>query len=86
VVTIHVASDALAAAIDGGADTIVQQLQAMFTGVTRVATAVRGVEKAAGQAKRMTEGDVRANRVAMLRKQAPILDAAFDVLDLRLIE
>jgi hypothetical protein len=34
----------------------------------------------------MTEGDVIAHRVATLRTGAPLLDAAFDTLDLRLIE
>ena len=43
-------------------------------------------EAASGAQRRMTADDVIARRVAMLRKGAPLLDAAFDALDLRLIE
>jgi DNA polymerase-3 subunit gamma/tau len=84
VVTVRVASDALASAIENGADVVLLAMRAMFTGVERLATSL-AVATASTQ-KRMTEGDVIANRVAMLRKGAPLLDAAFETLDLRLIE
>ena len=90
VVTVHVASDALQAAIESGADAILAAIRTMFSGVQRIATsrpaAAATPARAAGAAKRMTEGDVIASRVAMLRKGAPLLDAAFDTLDLRLVE
>jgi hypothetical protein len=44
---------------------------------------------AAGQSaapRRLTAEDVIANRVVMLRKRDPVLDAAIDALDLRLLE
>ena len=90
IVTVHVASDALQSAIESGADAILAAIQTMFSGVQRIATsrpdAAATSTRAAGAAKRMTEGDVIASRVAMLRKGAPLLDAAFDTLDLRLVE
>ena len=90
IVTVHVASDALQSAIESGADAILAAIQTMFSGVQRVATSrpepVATPARSAGVAKRMTEGDVIASRVAMLRKGAPLLDAAFDTLDLRLVE
>lgn len=84
VVTVQVTSDALGAAIEGGAEAILAALHTMFTGVTRLVTA--RAEGTPAPARRMTESEAIANRVARLRKEAPLLDAAFDVLDLRLIE
>ena len=55
-----------------------------FTGVQRLTVA--RAEAASVAQRRMTADDVIARRVAMLRKGAPLLDAAFDALDLRLIE
>ena len=90
VVTVHVASDALQAAIESGADAILAAMRTMFSGVQRIAASrpetAAALARSAGAAKRMTEGDVIASRVAMLRKGAPPLDAAFDTLDLRLVE
>ena len=83
-VTVRVGSDALAQAIEKGSDAVLGALRTMFTGVDRVIVA--RADAAATQAKRLTEGDVTANRVAMLRKGAPLLDAAFETLDLRLID
>jgi DNA polymerase-3 subunit gamma/tau len=84
VVTVQVASDTLQAAIDNGAETIVVALRTLFSGVQRLATT--RTDAAAGPQRRMTEGDVMANRTATLRKGAPLLDAAFEALDLRLID
>ncbi|MCX5755950.1 MAG: DNA polymerase III subunit gamma/tau [Gemmatimonadetes bacterium] len=96
VVTIHVASEALQAAIDSGAESILTAMRTLFTGIQRVVTSrtepaaapvrAAGHVGQAGAGKRMTEADVTASRVAMLRKGAPLLDAAFDTLDLRLVD
>jgi hypothetical protein len=85
VVTVQVAGDVLVEALNNGAETILAALRAHFSGVTRLVA--RLPEAAAVVAtKRMTAEDVIANRVATLRKDAPLLDAAFDMLDLRLID
>ncbi len=81
-VSIGVSSDALAQALESGADSIVQALSTVFEGVEKL------VVKIAGEARtgRLTAEDVIANRVAMLRKRDPVLDAAIDVLDLKLLD
>ncbi|HVZ47397.1 MAG TPA: DNA polymerase III subunit gamma/tau [Gemmatimonadaceae bacterium] len=84
-VTVRAPSDALRSAIEAGSDLVLKALRARFSGVARLAVAI--AEREAGaQVRRMTEGEIMANRVAMLRKGAPLLDAAFEALDLRLIE
>jgi DNA polymerase-3 subunit gamma/tau len=85
VVTIGVTSDALGEAIQNGSDAVVTALNSVFDGVERVT--VRLVADAqAGAPRRLTAENVIADRVAMLRKRDPLLDAAIDALDLRLIE
>ena len=86
VVMIQVTGDALATAIENGAEGISAAMQQHFTGVRKVAVARAAESARSVPQKRMTESDVVANRVAMLRKGHPMLDAAFDALDLRLIE
>jgi DNA polymerase-3 subunit gamma/tau len=84
-VTVSVGSDALAEAIQSGAESILVALRGFFDGVEKLA--VQGV--AGGQSaapRRLTAEDVIANRVVMLRKRDPVLDAAIDALDLRLID
>jgi hypothetical protein len=46
------------------------------------------VKAAAGDAapRRLNEGAVKADRIAMLRKQSKLLDAAVDALDLELMD
>jgi DNA polymerase-3 subunit gamma/tau len=81
-VLIGVSSEALAQALEMGADSIVLALGTVFDGATKL------VVKLAGEAKtgRLTAEDVIANRVAMLRKRDPVLDAAIDALDLKLLD
>lgn len=85
VVTVLVPSETLVSAIDNGSDAVVAALRGLFTGVKRIETASPDAGASAPR-KRMTETEVIANRVATLRKGAPLLDAAFDALDLRLID
>lgn len=83
VVTIEVAGEALVQALENGAEVILTALRERFTGVAKVS--VRGVGNDL-PSKRLTADDVIANRVAMLRKRDPILDAAVEALDLRLVD
>ena len=83
--TIGVASDALAEALTNGSDTILAALRTIFEGVERIA--VKAVSDGASAARpRLTAENVIADRVATLRKRDPLLNAAIDALDLRLIE
>jgi DNA polymerase-3 subunit gamma/tau len=84
-VTVSVGSDALADAIQNGAESILLALRGLFEGVEKLA--VHGLEGGQSAApRRLTAEDVIANRVVMLRKRDPVLDAAIDALDLRLLE
>ena len=85
VVTIAVAGDALAEAIRSGTDAVMAALRTVFEGVKKVV--VNAVSEASGSApRRLTAEFVIADRLAMLRKRDPLLGAAIDALDLRLIE
>ena len=85
VVTIAVTSDALADALTSGNEAILEALRAVFEGVEKVA--VQGAtEGQATNRSRLTAENVIADRVATLRKRDPLLNAAIDALDLRLIE
>jgi DNA polymerase-3 subunit gamma/tau len=90
VVTVQVGAETLADAINRGGESILTALRAHFTGVSklvaRVPDAVVAPATQSAAPKRMTADDVIASRVARLRKDAPLLDSAFDVLDLRLID
>ena len=85
VVTIGVASDALAEALQSGSESVLAALRTIFDGVEKVA--VKAVSDGSAAARpRLTAENVIADRVATLRKRDPLLNAAIDALDLRLIE
>ena len=85
VVTIGVTSDALADALQSGSEAILTALRGIFDGVEKVA--VKAVTEGQAAARpRLTAENVIADRVATLRKRDPLLNAAIDALDLRLIE
>ncbi len=84
-VTIGVTSDALADALQNGSEAILAALQSIFDGVDKIA--VKAMTEGQGAARpRLTAENVIADRVATLRKRDPLLNAAIDALDLRLIE
>ena len=85
VVTISVTSEALADALQSGSESILAALKSIFDGVQKVA--VKAMTDGPGAARpRLTAENVIADRVATLRKRDPLLNAAIDALDLRLIE
>jgi hypothetical protein len=84
-VTIGVTSDALAEALQSGSETILSALRGIFDGVEKVA--IKAMTDGQTSARpRLTAENVIADRVATLRKRDPLLNAAIDALDLRLIE
>jgi DNA polymerase-3 subunit gamma/tau len=85
VVTIGVTSDALADALQSGNESILAALRGIFDGVEKVAVKAM-VDGPAAVRPRLTAENVIADRVATLRKRDPMLNAAIDALDLRLIE
>ncbi len=84
-VTITVSADAHADVVRAGEATILAALQRRFEGVQKIV--VRLEEPEADRApRRLSETAVKADRMAMLRKQSPLLDAAVDALDLELLD
>jgi DNA polymerase-3 subunit gamma/tau len=82
VITVGVSSAALASAIESSQDVILKAVRSIFDGATKIAVKTTGDARPS----RLTAEDVIANRVAMLRKRDPVLDAAVDLLDLRLLD
>ncbi len=84
-VTLTVESDAHADILTGGEAIILGALRRRFDGVQKLA--VRTVRPEGERApRRLNEGAVKADRMAMLRKSSPLLDAAVDALDLELLD
>ena len=84
-VTLTVSSEAHAELIAGGAATVLAAIRQRFDGVQTVRVQVEA--PAVDQApRRLNEGAVKADRMAMLRKQSPLLDAAVEALDLELLD
>lgn len=84
-VTLTVTSEAHAELISGGAATVLAAIRRRFDGVQAVAVRVEAPE-ADRAPRRLNEGAVKADRMAMLRKQSPLLDAAVEALDLELLD
>jgi len=63
---------------------LVSTLRRWFPGVQRVV--VRVPEGSASPPTRLTDEMVRSERIAVLRKKDPVLDAAIDALDLDLAD
>lgn len=85
VITLTVGSDAHAELIAGSEATVLAAVRQRFTGVQKLV--VKVVTPEGEQApRRLNETAVKADRIATLRKQSPLLDAAVDALDLELLE
>ncbi len=84
-VTLTVESESHAEIIAGGEALIIGALRRRFDGVHKVI--VRTVIPEGDRApRRLNETAVKADRMATLRKQSPLLDAAVDALDLELLD
>jgi DNA polymerase-3 subunit gamma/tau len=76
-------------AMDSAQAELVAAMSAECPGVQRVTVQHAARDHAAAPAaapRRLTEENVRAERLAMLRRRDPVLDAAVDALDLELID
>jgi DNA polymerase-3 subunit gamma/tau len=86
-VTLQPEDDSFVPTLETGAGDIAAAIAARFDGVTRVA--VRAGENGSGVAgapRRMSADAVKGERLAMLRRRDPVLDAAVDALDLELLD
>jgi DNA polymerase-3 subunit gamma/tau len=80
-VTLAVDTDVHGDAITQAAEQVLAALRTRFTGVERIVVKAQQ----AAPMERLTEASVLERRVAQLRKRDPVLDAAIDALDLRMI-
>lgn len=80
-VTLAVDTDVHGDAITQAADHVLAAVRTRFTGVERIVVKAQQ----AAPMERLTEESVLERRVAQLRKRDPVLDAAIDALDLRLL-
>jgi len=81
-VTLAVDSEAHGEALTQAQEHVVAALRTRFSGIERLA--VKALH--AAPMERLTEASVRERKVAQLRKRDPLLDAAIDALDLRLLD
>jgi DNA polymerase-3 subunit gamma/tau len=84
-VTLTVTSEAHAELIAGGEATVLAAVRRRFDGVQALAVRVEAPD-ATRAPRRLNEGAVKADRMTMLRKQSPLLDAAVEALDLELLD
>ena len=88
VITIQLAPahEGQAEVVDRAAEDVLTALRRDFTGVTRLV--VRSAEGASSpaQSRRLSEDELRADKLAKLRKRDPMLGIAIDVLDLELLD
>lgn len=72
-------------AIEGGRGDILAALRASLPGVTRVELK-GGAHGSAPAMKRISDADIRSDRLAKLRTYDPVLSAAIDALDLDVMD
>jgi DNA polymerase-3 subunit gamma/tau len=86
VLTIRIDDAAAGEALDVAKSSMLASLQTIFPAIERVVISRPDNAPAAGGARRVTEEEIREQRMASLRKQDPVLGAAIDALDLELLD
>jgi len=86
VLTLRADDVASAEALDAGAADTLAAVRAMFPAVQRIVIVRPDAAPASGSPRRVTEEEIRAQRMASLRKRDPVLSAAIDALDLELLD
>ena len=84
-VMIDAADESAEHAFESGKEIILAALRERAPGITRIAIRREGAPPPP-PARRITEESVREERIARLRKTDPVLSAAFDELDLDLLD
>jgi len=84
-VTLTVTSEAHAELIVGGEATVLTAIRQRCDGVQSLSVRVEAPD-ATRAPRRLNEGAVKADRMTMLRRQSPLLDAAVEALDLELLD
>jgi DNA polymerase-3 subunit gamma/tau len=86
VLTIEAEDAASGDALDAAKSDLVSLVRTVFPAVERIAVARPDAPAPTGAPRRVTEEEIRAQRVASLRKRDPVLGAAIDALDLELMD
>ena len=86
VLTIRTDDVAAADALETGKTDMLSVVKTFFPAIDRINIVRPESAPAAGAARRVTEEEIRAQRMATLRKRDPVLGAAIDALDLELLD
>jgi DNA polymerase-3 subunit gamma/tau len=84
--TVQADDDAAADALEMSKGDMLAVVRSMFPAVERVTIARPNGPAASGSHKRVTEQEIREQRITSLRKRDPVLGAAIDALDLELLD
>jgi DNA polymerase-3 subunit gamma/tau len=84
--TVQAEDEAAADALEMSKADMLAVVKSMFPAVERVTIARPNGPAASGSHKRVTEQEIREQRITSLRKRDPVLGAAIDALDLELLD
>ena len=84
--TVRTDDAAAAEALETGKADMLAVLTTIFPAIDRIVIAKPEGASATGAPRRVTEEEIRAQRIASLRKRDPVLGAAIDALDLELLD
>jgi hypothetical protein len=86
VLTVQAEDEAAADALEVSKADMLAVVKSMFPAVERVTIARPNGPASSGSHKRVTEQEIREQRITSLRKRDPVLGAAIDALDLELLD
>jgi DNA polymerase-3 subunit gamma/tau len=86
VLTVRADDEASADALEMAKADMLSVVKSLFPAVDRVAIARPSGPTVSGTHRRVTEAEIREQRIASLRKRDPVLGAAIDALDLELLD
>ena len=84
--TIRADDTASADGLDMGKTELLAVIKTLFPAIERITIAAPEGRATSGPPRRVTEEEIRKQRMASLRKQDPVLGAAIDALDLELLD
>jgi hypothetical protein len=84
--TVQADDEAAADALEMAKTDMLAVVKGMFPAVERVVIVRPSGPSASGSHKRVTEEEIREQRITSLRKRDPVLGAAIDALDLELLD
>ena len=86
VLTVRADDDAAADALEMAKADMLTVVKGMFPAIQRISIARPEIPTASGAHRRVTEAEIREQRMTSLRKRDPVLGAAIDALDLELLD